>query len=131
VGNDDIGPNDGVGCPFRSEVYNALYVSSRSSISTNPNISPIDRDDMRRWTGSEKREGRMGRLTPGEDMNTSLPLILQDLVFVNLFPARILNRVDFPATHQPSPVLSTAEKVKKRHTPISTNKKAPIALFQL
>lgn len=33
-------------------------------------------------------------------MNTSLPLILQDRVLVNRFPARIRNRVDFPAIHQ-------------------------------
>lgn len=35
--------------------------------------------------------------TPGEFMNTSLPLILQDRVLVNRFPARIRSRVDFPA----------------------------------
>ena len=37
------------------------------------------------------------RPTPGEFINTSLPLILQDRVFVNRFPARIRSKVDFPA----------------------------------
>lgn len=35
--------------------------------------------------------------TPGEFINTSLPLILQDRVFVNRFPAKIRSSVDFPA----------------------------------
>ena len=35
--------------------------------------------------------------TPGEFINTSLPLILQDRVLVNRLPARIRSKVDFPA----------------------------------
>lgn len=49
-------------------------------------------------SGSQHQGASAESLTAGGFMNTSCPRILQSRVLVNRFPARIRNRVDFPAT---------------------------------
>ena len=74
VRHDNVGSDNGVASPFRTEVDDALLsVSCR-----------------------EEGRGR-GRLTPGNLVNTSCPSILHEAVLTNLLPASIRNNVDLPA----------------------------------